>query len=76
MNSPAAVLLVEGNDDLHVIASLLKNHDFPETFKIIPKDGINNILTTFPVQLKASGIARIGVVIDADVDVDARWMAI
>jgi hypothetical protein len=76
MNNPASVLLVEGNDDLHVIASLLKNHNFPEAFKIVPKDGIDNLLKTLPVQLKASGIARIGVVVDADLDLDARWAAI
>jgi uncharacterized protein DUF3226 len=76
MNNPSNVLLVEGMDDLHVIASLLQSHAFPEVFEIAPKDGIERLLQVLPVQLKASGITSVGAVIDADFDIEARWNSV
>ena len=76
MTVPDAVLLVEGNDDLHVIANLLQHHNFPEVFEILVKNGIDRILETLPVQLKASGIKRVGIVVDADTTAELRWASI
>jgi hypothetical protein len=70
------VLLVEGKDDLHILASLFKHHDVPEVFTLSDMDGIERLLDALPVQLKASAIERVGVVVDADVDIAARWNAI
>lgn len=69
-------LLVEGIDDQHVLWGLLKHHDFPETFEIEQKGGIEKVLSTFPVQAKGSGIEALGVMIDADVEAIDRWNAI
>lgn len=70
------VLLVEGTDDLHVICSLLKKRAFPETFRVEEKGGIDKLLRVFPVQVKASAIESVGVVIDADTDLVARWASL
>jgi hypothetical protein len=69
-------LLVEGNDDKHVIWCLLEYHAFPETFEVLVKDGIDNILKLLPVQLKASGLEALGVVVDADLNMGGRWASI
>jgi hypothetical protein len=70
------VLLVEGNDDFHVLASLFKHHNIPEAFRLNETGGIDRLLETFPVQLKATAIERVGIVVDADLSIADRWRAI
>lgn len=69
-------LLVEGNDDRHVVWNLLEQHAFPETFSVEEKGGIEKLLSSFPVHAKGSGIEAVAVVVDADVDATRRWDAI
>lgn len=73
MTITSRVLLVEGNDDLHVCASLFKRNEIPETFTLHDVGGVDRLLEMLPVQLKASGIERVGMVVDADLDATARW---
>jgi hypothetical protein len=73
----SSVLWVEGKDDQHVVLSLLEHHQVPEVFKVIDRKGIENLLDALRVQLtQGSDVARIGIVVDADADVEARWAAI
>lgn len=72
----ARKLLVEGGDDKHVISALLKHRNFPETFEIEEKHGIDNVMHTFPVQAKGSGIEAVGIVIDADINLQSRWSSL
>ena len=76
MNLSHRVLLVEGSDDFHVVSSLLQKKKFPHCFEIQPKDGIESVLEVLPIQLKASGIERVGILVDADVSVEGRWHSI
>lgn len=69
-------LLVEGKDDEHVFYSLLKYHQIPKHFKIKNKESINQLLDTLEVELLASDLGRLGIVVDADTDVTARWQAL
>lgn len=69
-------LIVEGVDDLHVLSALLQAHHFPETFKIEKSNGVTQLLDAIPVRLKLRNEERLGVVLDADEDIEARWMAI
>ena len=69
-------LLVEGNDDRHVILALCEQFKIPETFDIIDCEGINNLYETIPVRLKQANIETVGVIIDADVDLNGRWVSI
>lgn len=75
MPSPR-VLLVEGNDDRHVILSLLQYYGLPENFSVHPSGGIDRLLETLPVQLKGSGVERVGVIVDADQEMARRWQSI
>jgi hypothetical protein len=70
------VLLVEGNDDFHVLSSLFKHHNIPDAFRLNETGGIDRLLETFPVQLKATAIERVGIVVDADLSIADRWRAI
>jgi hypothetical protein len=70
------VLLVEGKDDFHVFCALLEYHKVPECFTIKEKDGIENLLATLDVELLASDLHNLGIVVDADTDIGARWQAL
>ena len=69
-------LLVEGNDDFHVMLALCKQYQIPETFEIIDSKGIDKLLDSIPVYLKKSGIDTIGIIIDADADINSRWQTL
>lgn len=70
-------LLVEGPDDLHVISALCEKFCIPENFTIKSCEGIDNLLAGLPVRLKGDGdTSTIGIVVDADTDIAARWAAI
>ena len=45
------ILLVEGKNDYHVLLSLCKHYDLPETFKIIDKEGVENVLETLEAEI-------------------------
>lgn len=70
------VLLVEGKDDDSVFYHLSNHHQIQGGFRIKKKNGINQLLDELDVELDASGLERLGVVVDADVDLTARWQAL
>ncbi len=75
MDNTIQELLVEGNDDRHLILSIYAKFNVAQTFEIKDLKGIDEILKGLPVRLKGSGkIQTIGVVVDADLDVDVRWL--
>jgi len=75
-----AQLLVEGNNDRHVVWALCAQHKVPETFSVeIPKEdngGVDILLKSIPVRLKISGLRALGIIIDADQNLTGRWDAI
>jgi hypothetical protein len=71
------VLLVEGRDDAAVLSSLWKRYSIPISSECIrPVEGIDRLLETLRVRLKASDLERIGIVVDADDDLHGRWRAL
>jgi len=88
--APQNYLLVEGSDDAHVFKSLFEYFQIPYEFrglpkynpppkgliKIIDKGGIENLLATLSTELKGSEERRLGIIIDADSDIAARWQAV
>jgi hypothetical protein len=70
------VLLVEGKDDEHVLYALFVHHALPDAFVVKNKEGVNNILDTLEVELLASELERLGVVVDADTNLTGRWQAL
>jgi len=70
------ILLVEGVDDEHVIKHLCGNRGGPQ-LDVNRYDGVDRLLDGFPVRLKASeGGEIVGMVIDADTNVAARWASL
>jgi hypothetical protein len=66
-------LLVEGNDDQHVIWALCEKFKINEAFDVIDCEGIEKLFDQIPVRLKQSNIDTIGIIIDADSDLQLRW---
>lgn len=69
-------LLVEGNDDHHVVLALCETFDINENFDIIDCEGIENLYQQIPVRFKQSGIETLGIILDADSDIVNRWTSI
>lgn len=66
-------LLVEGPTDLHVVLALCEYHKVPENFDIIDCGGIENLFENLRIRLSNSRInSTIGIMIDADNDIDKR----
>lgn len=75
--SAKKILLVEGIDDEHVIKHIFGNRSLPKLDEIKEHGGVDRLLESVPVRLKASEEGDIvGVVIDADTDIHARWQSL
>lgn len=71
------VLLVEGIDDEHVVKNLCGSRDGPWIDEVKAHNGVNELLEAIPTRVRAgAGLHIIGVVVDADNNVDRRWQAI
>ncbi len=70
---PKKILLVEGTDDEHVIKAICGRRGLQKIDEIKPCGGIDRLLEAFPVRLKESDVTALGVVIDADSDLQGRW---
>lgn len=76
-----AQLIVEGKNDRHVIWAICEQHQVAETFsvKVPDKDegeGIDALLRSIPVRLKIAGLRALGVVVDANQNLQGRWESI
>jgi hypothetical protein len=70
------ILLVEGKDDQHVCWALFQKRELPQLFEVRAHDGYSSLLEAVPVRLKESDTDALGIVVDADVDLRARWQAV
>ena len=71
-----ALLLVEGRDDVCVVSELLERHHIPERFRVEERGGISRLLGGLAVALKGSELTRLGIVVDANADLEGRWAQI
>ena len=79
-------LIFEGPDDKHVVVNLLYNHDLngerlSESYNIdekqlVVKNGIDNLIDTLDEELQATDLCSLGVVLDADTNIDNQWARI
>lgn len=67
------ILLVEGSDDEHVLNHICRQRGVGNLDEVKPQGDVLRLLDKFPVRLKESDVAALGVVIDADTDLAARW---
>jgi hypothetical protein len=71
-------LLVEGKDDQHVIYAIRDIYEIPkDTFTIEELGGVENVLKKTDLTLiDGSSDICLGIVIDADEDINARWQSV
>lgn len=73
-------LLVEGKNDRHVIWALCHQYQLPETFTVEVSPGktecIDSLLAALPALLDERKLKTLGIVVDADQDLAARWQSI
>jgi len=71
-------LLVEGKDDLFVVASIRDKHRLDDNFEIIDCQGVDKIADQLTAQIlrQRPTVDVIGVLLDADADLQARWDSI
>lgn len=73
------VLLVEGQDDFHVVEHLRHRHATVEempSFGVIVKDNDAELLKSVRWEIQTGGREVVGILIDSDDDVAARWQAV
>ena len=70
------VLLVEGPDDRHVVIHLSERSGLEQNFWIIEKEGIDTLLDSIVLEARTPGRTVMGVVLDANDSLDARWQAV
>lgn len=69
-------LLVEGSDDVHVVLALCRKHNVPLTFEVVDNHGVTNLLKSIGVWLKTAPLERLGMILDADEDIEKRWLEV
>ena len=71
-------LLVEGKDDLYVTASIRDTHKLVDNFEIVDCEGVDKMPDQIIARIKRQRpeINAIGIVLDADQDLQARWNSI
>ncbi|MBE9042306.1 hypothetical protein IQ235_16125 [Oscillatoriales cyanobacterium LEGE 11467] len=80
-------LLVEGKNDRHVIWALCQKYQLPKVFSVeVPSEeenslendgqGIELLLKGIPDRLRQENLQTLGIVVDADLDLSARWQSV
>jgi hypothetical protein len=67
------ILLVEGNEDLHVFRALFARRNLPQPSEIKQHRGWDQLLKAIPFRLQESEVAGLGIVLDADTSLASRW---
>ncbi len=67
------VLLVEGNDDRHVMWAIFQANHVPDSFTVEVAENVEKLLESIPVRLKTSDLESIAFLLDADESIDVRW---
>ena len=71
-----SVLLVEGQDDKHVVLHLRMRDESMPAFDISDKDGIDRLLDSISPEIKAPGRKSVGILVDANDEPANRWQAV
>ena len=73
---PPRVLLVEGQDDEHVVRRLREQHQAVPSFSILNKRTISKLLPSISLEIRAPGRQVVGILVDANDNMTARWDAV
>ena len=74
--TPSRVLLVEGVDDKHVARHVWQRQTAEPPFCIKEKDSVDKLLKAIEVEVKASGLQALGIMLDANTNPAGRWEAV
>lgn len=66
-------LLVEGNNDQHIIRALRKRFSLARNFDIVDCGGDTKLLDDFSIYLKQADTTTLAIILDADTDLTKRW---
>ena len=70
-------LIVEGTDDFHVATHIWRRYADADLSKSISvKNGIDNLLSAIEGEIKMPGRQALGIIVDADIDLSARWESV
>jgi hypothetical protein len=72
--SARARILVEGPDDKNVCRHLFSHHGLEAEIK--EKEGFSQLLGSLRVELRASDITHLAIIVDADVSLASRWQSL
>lgn len=70
------VLMVEGNDDVHVVKNICGARDLGKIDEIRPYGGKATLIEGISVAVKESDVVALGIVLDADTDIEASWRSV
>ena len=76
MGNGDRVLLVEGQDDKHVVQHLCVQCQPMPQFHIVVKGGVQELLDSIIQEARVSGRKAVGILVDADDDLIGRWSAL
>lgn len=71
--SEKSILLVEGNNDKHVVLALRDKYNLPKSFEITNCNDVENLIKQIPFRIK-NGTEILGVLLDADENINSRWL--
>ena len=69
-------LLVEGNDDQHVLWTICREFKIAKSFDIIDSEGVSTLISNITVRAKQRDVRTLGILVDADTDLNKRWAQI
>ena len=70
------LLLVEGEDDYHVVAQLRRRHPLAQDVAIESKGGVDRLLAAVRDEVRIPGRIALGILLDADDNVAAQWQQV
>lgn len=76
IGSGSRVLLVEGADDQRVIERLIRRSGHTQSFDILQASGVDRLIKRIRLEVRIPRRKVLGIVVDSDNDIEARWEAI
>lgn len=70
------VLLVEGDDDIHVVSHIRYRSEATPEFQIIGKGGVSQLLDSIWLEVREPGREVLGIIVDGDTNLSSRWDAV
>ncbi len=70
------ILLVEGKDDENVLKHICGTRDVGHLDEVKNLGNVDELLASIPTELKGSDLESVGVIVDADINMNDRWQSI